>query len=170
VFVVTASVPVVRGFSPLQGHVGATVTITGSWFTGATGVSFHGTPATVFSVVSDGTITAQVPAGATSGRVSVTTPAGTGTSAAGFTVLPAVAPAPVISGFTPASGMRGIRVTINGSGFMGATAVTFNGVRAAFTVVSDSRIVATVPPLARTGHITVTTPGGTATSAGLFSV
>jgi hypothetical protein len=47
-------------------------------------VKFHGMPAT-FTVSSYGLITATVPPGATSGRISVTTPGGTGRSAT-FTV------------------------------------------------------------------------------------
>jgi hypothetical protein len=53
----------------------------------------------------------------------------------------------------------------------GATKVTFGGVKATnFTVNSGSQITATVPQGAVTGKIKVTTPGGTATSKGLFTV
>ncbi len=59
------------------GVVGATVTILGTDLTGATSVTFNGTPAT-FTVNSTGTaITATVPAGATTGTVQVVTPNGT---------------------------------------------------------------------------------------------
>lgn len=49
-----------------------TVTITGEGFTGATAVSFNGTPASSFTVNSNTQITATAPAAATSGLISVT--------------------------------------------------------------------------------------------------
>ncbi len=61
---------------PGSGGVGTPVTIFGTNLTGATSVTFNGTPATIIS--NTGTeITTTVPAGATTGTVQVTTPAGT---------------------------------------------------------------------------------------------
>jgi uncharacterized protein (TIGR03437 family) len=62
------------------------VTINGSGFTGVTSVKFNGTAAT-FAFVSDIKVTAIVPAGATSGKITLATPSSTATSAATFTVL-----------------------------------------------------------------------------------
>lgn len=81
-----------------------------------------------------------------------------------------VAPAPTIESFAPASGRVGTTVTINGTNFTDATVVTFNGVSAAFAINSDTKITATVPTGATTGKIRVTTLGGSATSAGSFTV
>lgn len=168
-FVLVALPPVVRSFSPGVGGAGTSVTILGLHLSVATRVAFNGVRAS-YAVNSDGSITATVHVGAASGPITVTTPGGTAASVRPFTVLPAVVPVPVVSGFSPGSGIRGVRVVIRSSGFTGATQVAFNGVRAAYAVVNDSMITAFVPAGATTGHITVTTSGGTATSAAVFTI
>jgi len=70
-----------------SGKVGKTIQILGQGFTGTTNVSFNGASAT-FSAVSDTYLTAVVPAGATTGSVTVTTPGGTLTSNKVFRVTP----------------------------------------------------------------------------------
>lgn len=77
----------ITNFSPGTGAPGTPVTITGSGFTGTTAVSFGGVNATGFTVNSDTQITVNVPAGAQSGTIKVTTGAGTATSRARFTVI-----------------------------------------------------------------------------------
>src|SRR2546425_389385 len=81
------------------------------------------------------------------------------------------APPPTITSFAPTSGPVGTNVQINGTNFTGASAVTFGSVAATtYTVSSPTVIQATVPSGAATGPIGVTTAGGTATSAGSFTV
>ncbi|MBA3914537.1 MAG: hypothetical protein H0X25_11980 [Acidobacteriales bacterium] len=80
--------PAVLSFNPASGAVGTTVVITGTSFTGATKVSFGGVRDPTYTVDSDSQITATVPAGAKTGRIQVTTPGGTGTSATDFVVNP----------------------------------------------------------------------------------
>src|SRR5439155_2007675 len=106
-----------------------------------------------------------VPTSGTTRTISVTAPGGTATSAGSFTVINP----PSITGFTPASGPVGTSVTISGTNFSGTSAVAFNGVSASFTANSATSIQATVPAGATTGTISVTTLGGTATSAGSFT-
>jgi uncharacterized repeat protein (TIGR03803 family) len=62
---------------PTSGNVGATVEILGQGFTGTKVVSFNGTAAAKFTVVSNTFMTAVVPTGATTGLVTVTTPKAT---------------------------------------------------------------------------------------------
>lgn len=136
---------VVSSFSPASGSVGSSVTVSGLNFTGATGVTFGGTPA-AFTVATDTQLTTTVPAGATSGPISVTGVKNTGTSAGSFTVtLPATTltyngstsalPGAAISlsaTLTDAGGPmagRTVSFTLNGAGYSGTTDV--NGLTSA---------------------------------------
>ncbi len=244
-FVVSGLVPIVTGFSPFGGKAGDPVVITGLNFTTATNVAFNGVTASGF-VTSDTQISATVPAGATTGPISVINPAGTNTTGSNFIIGPfitgfspvsaqvgsevvvdglnfldvtnvsftaaaggfinaaggsivastqlrAVVPfgatngpirvispggtnvttsnltvfvlAPVLTDFTPLSGLPGTPVTLNGANFLGATNVSFNGVAASFNVSADTQITTTVPPTATTGPIIVSTSGGSVTSS-----
>lgn len=81
-------VPSISSFTPTSGPVGTSVTITGNSFTGATAVAFGGVTATSYQVISDTQIDALVPTGAVTGKITVTTPGGTGASSGSFTVTP----------------------------------------------------------------------------------
>lgn len=70
----------------------------------------------------------------------------------------------------PTSREAGASVLILGSNLTGTTAVSFNGMAAAFTVVSDTEIRTTVPAGATTGFVTVTTDTGVLTSNKEFQV
>ena len=147
-----------------SGIVGQTEGILGQGFTGATSVSFNGAPAP-FTIQSDTYLTATVPAGATTGFVTVTTPSGTLKSNRKFRVTPQ------ILSFSPASGPVGTSVAITGNSFMGANAVVLgSGLSMSFTVDSDTQITATVPSGAKTGSIGVRTPAGQIRSATNFTV
>jgi hypothetical protein len=87
ILVSASTVASVISFSPGKGPAGTTVVILGTGFTGASSVQFNGMPAT-FVVMSPTRITAVVPAGATTGKITVATPLGTATSGLDFTVTP----------------------------------------------------------------------------------
>jgi uncharacterized repeat protein (TIGR03803 family) len=70
----------------------------------------------------------------------------------------------------PAGGKVGASVIIEGAKLTGATSVTFNGIAAAFTVVSGTEITTTVPAGATTGPVKVTKPNGTLSSNVPFRV
>jgi uncharacterized repeat protein (TIGR03803 family) len=70
----------------------------------------------------------------------------------------------------PAQGNAGTNVLILGNGLTGATNVTFRGVPAAFNVVSDTEITATVPTGAATGAVVVTTPSASLASDVAFRI
>jgi hypothetical protein len=91
---------------------------------------------------------------------------------AGFLIVApaaALAAAPAISSFTPGAGALGSYVAITGTGFSGATSVTFDGVAAGYAVKSATLINASVPATG-TGAIAVTTASGTGTSSSSFTV
>jgi len=79
---------------------------------------------------------------------------------------------PTITNFNPNNACSGTTpsVIITGTNLTGATAVNFNGTAATFTVNSATQITATLPALATTGTISVTTPSGTTNSAAPFTV
>ena len=83
--ITTTVTPKIGSFTPTSGPAGTTVTITGQNLSGATKVAFNRAPATIVSDTATQIVT-HVPAGATTGHISVTTPAGTATSKAPFTV------------------------------------------------------------------------------------
>lgn len=171
-FTVTLTAPTVSSFTPLIGEVGTTVTITGTGFDdsapGATTVSFNGTDATTVNVASATSLTADVPVGATSGKITVTTGGGAATSAKAFTVVGT----PEIDSFKPTIGVAGTTsVTILGHSFTGTTHVLFNTTEATpFAVKGDTQITVKVPAGATTGPIHVTNNVGTGDSATDFTV
>ena len=78
--------PTLTRFSPTTGPPGTRVTITGTYFLGATAVRFNGVSTPRFEVVSDTSIRAFVPPEAANGPISVVTPGGTAVSSDPFTV------------------------------------------------------------------------------------
>ena len=159
--------PIVTGVSsPAWGSSlgGNLVTITGSNFNGATGVSFGDTAAPSFTPISNTEITARAPPGsADMVDITVTNPGGESeTSDADLYVYgPTVATVSPVSG--PTEG--GNTVTITGGGFTGATNVTFGTTPAiSFTVNNDTRISTEVP------HSSVAVPVDiTVSSSGIIS-
>lgn len=159
--------PTIYSFSPGFGSSGTLVTVNGAGLNEKSPnptVMVGSGPVTSFGTVSPNTLSFNVPATATTGFISITTTNGSVTSTQLF-YLP-----PTISSFAPIGGGAGTSVQISGSNFTNASAVTFNGVAAAgFTVNNNSLITATVPSGVTSGPITVTTPGGSATSSGIFN-
>lgn len=112
----TAGAITVLEVTPDRGAVGASVTIEGTGFSATPSqntVKFNGTTATVTSA-SATKLVATVPAGATTGTISVTAPSGTANSPTTFSVGSIV---PTITGFSPSVAADGGTITITGTNF-----------------------------------------------------
>ncbi len=164
-FTFDAGLPPFVTFLPAARQVGHTVEILGQGFTGTTAVSFNGTPAATFSVLSNTYLTATVPDGATTGLITVTTPSATLTSNKQFQVTPQ------ITSISPTSGPAGTSVVITGVSLSQTSKITFNSELATdFTVNSDTQVTVTVPAGATTAKIGVTTTGAPVYSPSAFTV
>ncbi len=165
------SAPTIAGFSPTSGGAGASVTITGTNLTGASAVSFDGTAANSYNVESPTQMTATVPAGATSGPISLTTPGGTATSAESFAFVKSPV-LPEASSITPSEGSTsgGTAVTIKGSNFLPGATVTIGGAATAVSVHSETEITAVTPaePAGRY-EVIVSDEGDSSTGGALYT-
>lgn len=155
--------PAVATFSPAMGQPGTQVIVSGSGFSTATIVQFDAAIAD-FVATADNRLVTTVPLNATTGKIRVTNPTGTGVSGPDFVV------APRITEFTPLRSAPGTIVTIDGSNFTGTTNVLFNTRTSVFAVTAPTQIRATVPAGATNGPITVRTPAGSATTTNAFVV
>jgi subtilisin family serine protease len=148
--------PRIASFTPASGAVGAQVTLTGTDLGTASAVTFGSVPA-LFTVLSSTSIRTTVPPGATTGPISVTTLAGTRSSATAFKVLPK------ITALLPTIGREGAAVTVNGTTLDGASSLKFGAVVAPIESNDGSSIQTHVPVGALTGAVSVVTPSGTST-------
>ncbi|MHB1462157.1 MAG: IPT/TIG domain-containing protein [Armatimonadota bacterium] len=156
----TETAPVITGFTPVDGGaVGQLVTIYGEHFDGASAVYFNGVLCTAGAGLQpNGTILAVVPAGATTGQISVVTPYGTAYSEEDFYVIPA----PTITSYTTHA-LKGGLVIIEGTNFTDGTEVWFGAEDAGSIIVWSAKyITVTVPETVGTGSMVLTlrTPGG----------
>ncbi len=87
--------PTLDSFSPTSGPVGTPVVITGTGLLQTTKVTFNRVAVTTFTINSDTQVTADVPTGATTGKIAITTRGGTATSTRSFAVgSPSPTPTP----------------------------------------------------------------------------
>jgi hypothetical protein len=167
------ALPTISALSLTEGPTGIGVTITGTNFSAdprEVHVRFNGTPATVLAT-SATSLTVVVPAGATTGPVSVTTPTGVVVGPV-FTVNgdvvidPVLVGPPLMGSLSPTIGLPGDTVVINGTNFdpiIANNQVRFNGVSAVIASGTSRRLTVTVPSGATSGDVTVSHSGGTTT-------
>ena len=162
--------PGIASFLPASGRSGTNVILTGTNFSGCSGITFGGVPVTDFTISNNTTIRAAVPVGAPSGKIVVSPPSGailsSAQSATDFKILPS------ISSFTPGSGPTNTLVTVSGSGLNEKSPhpdVTIGGgTVVSFGTISPSTLTFTVPANAASGPISITTTNGTVISGQIF--
>lgn len=161
--------PTLSSTSPTEGSAATptAVTLSGNGLLTTGQVSFNGTPTTVApTIVNDNQVTATpdafTPVGANPWsqlvNVAIRTAGGTSTLTGALIAYDT----PVVTTLGTTSGSAGIDVTLTGQAFVsGSIQVTFGGVQADFTAISDTEISATVPA-GPTGavNVIVITPGG----------
>ena len=158
--------PAITGIAPAGGGIGTLVTITGSGLLDGKGnaaVTFNGTPATILSQ-STTSIQVAVPAGATTGPVSVFVNGNTIKSSSLFTVVPP----PQISGLSPNYGAPAAVINITGSNFgatQGSSYVIVGDAFSEVTAWSNTAITIRVPSRASTGNLVVNVGGATSNGA-----
>ena len=144
-FPVAPGVPIVTSFTPISGAVGDLVNVDGGGFdevlTASNAVFFNGVSAAIASVTPTRIVT-HVPSGATTGPISVTTPAGTGTSVQSFTVV-ANAPLRLVTNIDAPFGLP-ISMAVRPDG---TRAYVVNEDRNSVSVVDTSShaVIATIP-------------------------
>jgi len=156
-----AAAPVLSSVVPTSGPAAGNndVTLNGSGFSGVTAVSFGSHPALSYVVNSTIRITAVAPPGSGSVPVTVKTPSGTSNP-----ITYTYAALPTLTSLAPSQGPSsgGTSVVLTGTGFSGATAVTFGSTPATgYSVNSATQITAVAPAGTGSVPVTVTTVGGT---------
>jgi YD repeat-containing protein len=154
-------------FMPTQGLTGTAVSIQGQGFSSNAAsdtVNFNGVNATVLSA-SSSQLVVSVPGGATTGPISITVGSQTVTSAQPFVVDNGIAP--TITQVTPVVAIGGT-VTVTGANLAplsADTTVQMAGIAITnLSVWTDTQLQYTVPSNAVSGHVTVNTLYGMATS------
>ena len=168
--------PLVTGATPSSDAIsgGGTITLSGQHLSNISSVMVGANAAT--NVNPSGTaLTFTAPAAAATGTVNLVISGTNGYSAPTLFAYSTTG-SPSVSGVTPGTAVRSVAtsVTVSGSGFTGATSVTFNGIAAAsVVVVNDSTITCNTPTAATVvpgpASVIVTNPTGPSAPNTLFT-
>ena len=150
--------PEINSVNPQSAISGTTVIISGNHFDSATNVSFGGTPAASFSVVSPNSISVVVPSGP-SGSIMVTT-------AGGIDTLDGFLSIPTISGFTPLHGTQGTLLQITGSSLTDISDVSVGGVPVLSFTANSSTLLTAVVSTGTSGTVVIKKTGASASMPG----
>ncbi|GHA56354.1 hypothetical protein GCM10007389_04930 [Pontibacter akesuensis] len=162
--------PTIVAFAPAAGKTGEEITITGKRFaSNAAGnkVFLNGKAATVVGATEQ-ELRVLVPAGATTGSLQVITPDGGATATETFEVYQP----PILSSFSPAEGMAGQTVILQGQHLQPELikAIKLGNTDCEILSHTGSAITVRVPAGATTGAFLISTKGGEAVSAASYVV
>jgi trimeric autotransporter adhesin len=169
VTLVVIGVPNVTSVSPSTVLAGRTVTLAGINLDQISSVLLNGVELSIASGRNSRSLVISVPATASSGALIIVATDGVSRIS---TVQITVNTPLVLSSFSPASGLIGTNVTLNGTGFLSLTSVNFTGAStaASITTRSSGSITVLVPTGATTGPITLNSASETITSSTSFTV
>jgi len=151
--------------------IGQTIAVTGNALIQVNLVTFAGGVTAVPTAVTAVSFNVVIPAGATSGPITLQTNDGvfnitTGTPSTNSLIIET---ATGVS-FVPTGGGIGDIVTISGTNLLGATGVAINGTAGTGVTVTNTQIVFTVAAGTTTGNVTFTDGCGNVINAGVFTV
>ncbi len=165
-FTVTGTGPIITSLSQSNGVRGATLTLNGANFAnlGSSAVKFNGAVGTFATPTSTTELTVTVPAGATTGYITVTNAGGAGCASPSLFYLQ-----PWISSLSASGVAVNGSLVISGRNFSGLTSVLINGLSYAFSNTA-SQIFVSIPSNATPGRLEITTPGGSYISTNVFGI
>ena len=186
-FPVSALSPIISAINPTSVAVGGNgfnLSVNGANFVTSSVVNFNGaglttiysSPTVIFGAITAADVVAQGTA-----SISVTTPSngvpGGGTSnTVTLTISPAIAPL-AVSNISPASAAAGgpaFTLTVNGSGFVQGSQVSFHLINVSTTFVNTTQLTAFIPAsaiaIAGNPYVIVTNPDGSTSVAVTFAV
>ncbi len=174
----TYPAPFILGIDNDRGDVSGDtqVTIAGAYFNGVTSVTIGGLPVNFFMVTNSTQIIVLTAPGTYSGLaldLTVSSPTGSNTLPEAFRYTTTL-PVPSVVSVSPPKGLvtGGTAVTVTGTNFNTATAVTLGGNPVGFTVVSDTKITFLTPVGVYSGNglpVTVSNPDGSGSKNNCFT-
>ena len=159
-------IPTITSFSPVSGFTGSFVNLLGFGFSGITGVEFNNLPpngTTVFSVINNNEISAQVPSGNTYGLISLF-----GQSGVYINSLLNFYPYAILTGVSELTGNIGDTIQLSGQNLIpdilykigsNSIIVGFQGnATGIFNLFNNDVLIGQVPPGAENGTVSVFSP------------
>ena len=155
--------PTLTNYGPQSAQVGATLTFTGTNLVTPLTVAFTGGRTSPAIGGTSTALTAQVPTGAQSGPITITTNYGTVTTAVNFTLLPTT---PVINSAATANAQVGVPFSYQITGKYHPTSFGATGLMASLTLNPQTGVISGTPTAPGTFPITLSASNAAGTGTG----